>query len=122
MNTYKTNYKTVVSITEEGKNSFRIDKDDAKGRHKAIVLERLGIYPDTLDCNILDVALPKREIKASSYSSEYELMMDMYWTVAKALITEESGNNIIKSFRVDIGKTLTNDSFKVILINIDFLE
>lgn len=121
MNTYKTNYKTVIRVTEQEDLNFILGTTD-RDAAKAAILERLGILGILNEDGSQTFQQASKEVRAASYSSEYELMMDTYWTISKALITEESGNNVIGRFEMNVGKTLTNDNFKVILINIDFIK
>lgn len=121
MNTYKTNYKTVIRVTESDDITFVL-ATTARDKAKAAILERLGILGILNEDGSQAFTQAIREVKAASYSSEYELMMDTYWTISKALITEGSGNNVIHKFEMSVGKTLTNDNFKVILINIDLIK
>ena len=121
MNSYKTNYKTVIRVTESEDINFVLDTTE-RDKAKAAILERLGILGTFNDDGSQTFSSAIKEVKAASYSSEYELMMDAYWTISKALITEHSGNNVINKFEMNVGKTLTNDNFKVILINIDLIK
>lgn len=123
MNSYSTNYRTIFVVTEEGNANFTLNPATSNRSFvKAAVMERLGIYGVEGEDGSQTFLGPRKESDVKSYSSEYELMMANYWEIAKVLLTETSGNNVIRKFSMDVEKDLTDNNFKVIILRVDFIK